>query len=88
MHMRDSQGREARMSTETWTPLTEEDDRIFRSSKQMQQACKDLTEGQKKFFDRVNRQVFHRGMPTINQQLRMMEMRTGGRFRAGGGAAE
>ncbi len=82
IHIRDTDGREARMSTETWKPLTPQDERIYNGSKQMQKACDDMTDGQKKFFDRVNREVFHRGVPTDKQLMRMMQMRTGGR--AGG----
>lgn len=85
MHMRDSQGREARMSTETWKPLTPEDERVFNSSKQMQKACDNLTDGQKKFFDRVNREVFHRGVPNDRQLTRLLMMR-GGAARAGRGS--
>ena len=83
MHIRDRQGREARMSTETWKPLTPEDERIFKSSPQMQKACESLTDGQKKFFDRVNREIFHRGVPTDKQLMRLLQMRLGGR--GGGG---
>ncbi|AOZ08727.1 RHS repeat-associated core domain-containing protein [Cupriavidus malaysiensis] len=71
VHMVDNQGREARMSTETWKPLTEKDAAVFNQSKQMQRACNSLTDGEKKFLDRVNRQIFHRGVPTANQLLRM-----------------
>ncbi|OUM04315.1 RHS repeat-associated core domain-containing protein [Variovorax sp. JS1663] len=78
MHLRDSAGREARLSSETWKPLTPGDQRIFDSSKQMQRACDNLTGGQKKFFDRVNREIFHRGVPTSNQLLRLIPMRPGG----------
>ncbi|WP_395316984.1 RHS repeat-associated core domain-containing protein [Variovorax sp. UC74_104] len=79
IHLRDSQGREARISTETWKPLAPDDKEIFNSSKQMQRACDTLTEPQKKFFDRVNRQIFHRGLPTTNQSLRLLGIRTGGK---------
>ena len=78
IHLRDGAGREARLSSETWKPLTSEDKRIFDSSRQMQRACENLTDGQKKFFDRVNREVFHRGVPTTNQLLRLIPMRPGG----------
>ncbi len=87
LHLRDSEGREARLSSETWKPLTAEDKRIFDSSKQMQRACDNLTDGQKKFFDRVNREVFHRGAPTTNQLLRLITMRPGG-GRSGGRGTE
>ena len=43
----------------------------FNQSKQMQRACESLTEGEKKFLDRVNRNVFHRGGPSVNQLLRL-----------------
>ena len=75
IHLRDSSGREARMSTETWKPLTPDDAKVFNQSKQMQNACEKLEDGQKKFFDRVNRQVFHRGGPSVNQMLRIGGMR-------------
>ena len=88
MHLRDGSGREARMSTETWKPLTPEDERIFKASKQMQTACEKLTDGEKKFLDRVNRQVFHRGGPTVNQLLRIGYMRGGVRPPVRGGAEE
>lgn len=86
MHLRDRQGREARMSTETWKPLTPEDDRIFKNSPQMQKACENLTDGQKKLFDRVNRQIFHRGTPTDKQLMHLLNMRFGGR--SGGRGSE
>ncbi len=85
MHLRDGAGREARLSSETWKPLTPGDQRIFDSSKQMQRACDNLTDGQKKFFDRVNREVFHRGVPTSNQLLRLIPMRPGGGVSGGRG---
>ena len=47
VHMVDNQGREARMSTETWKPLTEKDAAVFNQSKQMQRACNSLTDGEK-----------------------------------------
>ncbi|MDB5839219.1 MAG: hypothetical protein JWQ23_1171, partial [Herminiimonas sp.] len=71
IHVKDSAGREVRISTETWKPLTPEDQRIYDRSKAMQNACQNLTESEKKFFDRINRQIFHRGGPTINQLIRM-----------------
>jgi hypothetical protein len=80
VHLRDSSGREARISTETWRPLTPDDKRIYDRSKQMQRYCENLTEGQKKFFDRVNRQVFHRGHPTANQLMRLGAGLRGGRI--------
>ncbi len=79
VHITDSAGREARMSTETWKPLTPQDADIFNKSKQMQKACENLTEGEKKFLDRVNRQVFHRGGPSINQLMRIGGFRGGPR---------
>jgi RHS repeat-associated protein len=79
IHIKDGSGREARISTETWKPLTPDDERIFNKSKQMQNACEKLTDGEKKFFDRVNRQIFHRGYPTVNQVMRIGSMRGGGR---------
>jgi hypothetical protein len=45
----------------------------------MQAACEKLTEGEKKFFDRVNRQIFHRGGPTVNQIMRIGEIVGAGR---------
>jgi len=71
VHLIDSSGREARMSTESWTPLTPEDAKVYNESKQMQKACASMTAGEKKFLDRVNREVFHRGGPSINQLLRL-----------------
>jgi len=80
VHLFDKEGREARISTETWKPLTPEDAKVYNQSKQMQRACADLTEGEKKFLDRVNRNVFHRGGPSVNQLLRL----GGWRGRGGG----
>lgn len=79
IHLRDRAGNEARISTETWKPLTPEDERIFNRSKPIQAACERLAEGEKRFLDRVNRQIFHRGGPTVNQLLRLEQMRSGGR---------
>ncbi len=83
VHVKDGQGREARMSTETWRPLTPEDGRIYDKSREMQKVCNDLTDGQKKFFDRVNREVFHRGAPTDRQLTRLIQLRGGGARRGG-----
>jgi hypothetical protein len=85
VHVKDGQGREARVSTETWKPLTPEDQRIYDRSKEIQKTCEKLSVGEKKLLDRVNRQVFHRGMPTTNQSMRLLGMRYGGR-RGGGGS--
>lgn len=81
VHLLDKEGREARISTETWKPLTPEDAKVYNQSKQMQRACADLTEGEKKFLDRVNRNVFHRGGPSVNQLF----LRLGGWRSRGGG---
>lgn len=67
--MFDKEGREARISTETWKPLTPEDAKVY--NQKMQRAYADLTEGEKKFLDRMNRNVFHRGGPSVNQLLRL-----------------
>ncbi len=77
LHLKDTEGREARISTETWKPLTPEDQRIYDRSKDMRNACQNLSDGEKKFFDRVNRQIFHRGAPTANQLLRIGNIRGG-----------
>ncbi|MBK6386810.1 MAG: hypothetical protein IPF71_08390 [Rhodoferax sp.] len=77
--MKDNSGRVARISTETWKPLTPEDQRIYDRSKTMQKACENLTEGNKKLFDQINRQVFHRGAPTINQLMKIGTIRGGNR---------
>lgn len=80
VHLFDGAGREARISSETWKPLTPEDAKVYNQSKQMQRACEGLTDGEKKFLDRVNRNVFHRGGPSVNQLLRL----GGWRGRGGG----
>lgn len=77
VHVKDGQGREVRMSTENWKPLTPEDQRIFDKSKEIKKVCENLSEGQKKLFDRINRQVFYKGAPTVNQILRLGASRTG-----------
>jgi RHS repeat-associated protein len=81
LHLRDKEGREARLSSETWKPLTAEDRRIFESSREMRTACENLTNGEKKFLDRVNREIFHRGAPNERQLMRLIQMRSlgGGR---------
>ena len=84
VHIRDSSGREVRISTETWKPLTPQDQKIYDQSKPIRNFCDGLSPGEKKFYDRVNRQVFHTGYPTINQTLRI----GGGRGRAGGRSPE
>lgn len=67
IHLKDREGREARISTENWKPLTPADQRTYNQSPAMQRMCENLSEGQKKFLDRVNRQIFHRGQPTARQ---------------------
>jgi RHS repeat-associated protein len=84
VHVRDSSGREVRMSTETWKPLTPQDQKIYDQSKAIRNFCDGLSPGEKKFFDRVNRQVFHTGYPTVNQTLRL----GGWRGRSGGRSPE
>ena len=79
VHIRDSQGNIVRMSTETWKPLTPQDQKIFDNSKQIKSYCDSLTDGQKKFLDRVNREVFHKGYPTVRQLERIGTMRGGAR---------
>jgi RHS repeat-associated protein len=77
VHMIDSQGRDVRMSTETWRPLTASDEKLYNQSRDIQRACDSLTDGQKKLFDRINRNVFHRGGPSVNQLMRMGGARGG-----------
>ena len=84
VHIRDSAGRDVRISTETWRPLTPQDQKLYDQSKSIRNFCEGLSDGEKKFFDRVNRQVFHRGYPTVNQTLRL----GGWRGRVGGKSAE
>ena len=81
VHIRDSSGREVRISTETWKPLTPQDQKIYDQSKPIRNFCDGLSPGEKKFYDRVNRQVFHKGYPTVNQAVRLggWRGRTGGR---------
>jgi RHS repeat-associated protein len=78
VHITDRNGVTVRMSTETWTPLTTRDDASYRQSNQIRSYCESLTDGEKKFLDRVNRQIFHRGYPTPSQALRIGGMRGGG----------
>jgi hypothetical protein len=73
----------ARISTETWKPLTTEDERVFGRSRQIQNICENLTESQRKMIDRANREVFHRGKPTLNQIIKLQQMRTGVRASRG-----
>jgi RHS repeat-associated protein len=80
IHVRDGSGKEARISTETWKPLTPKDQEIYDKNKAMQKTCNSLTDGQKKFFDKVNRQVFHKGGPTVNQLMKLGAMRGDPRF--------
>jgi RHS repeat-associated protein len=79
IHVKDAAGNVAKISTETWKPLLPEDERVYSRNKGMQAACEKLTEGEKKFFDRVNRQIFHRGGPTVNQIMRIGEIVGAGR---------
>jgi RHS repeat-associated protein len=81
IHIKDGLGNEARVSTETWKPLTAGDKAAYDKSKGIQKACGNLAEGEKKLLDRVNRQIFHRGGPTVNQLMRLGAMRGG---RSGG----
>ena len=73
VHITERGGPEIRMSTETWKPLTPADEEKYnsRDGRNIKRYCENLTDGQKKFFDRVNRQIFHRGGPTVNQTLRI-----------------
>jgi len=71
VHMRDSNGRDVRISTETWRPLTPQDQKLYDQSKAVRSFCENLSDGERRFFDRVNRQVFHKGYPTVNQMLRL-----------------
>ncbi len=80
LHLRDRNGNEARISSETWKPLTPDDARKLTPG--MRAACDSLSDAEKKFLDRVNREVFHRGAPTVNQLLRIGNMR--GTIRGGG----
>ncbi|MEA3192446.1 MAG: hypothetical protein QOD26_779 [Betaproteobacteria bacterium] len=78
VHIRDRQGNVARISTETWKPLTPKDEVVYKQSKPIRNYCENLTEGQKKLLYRVNREVFHRGAPTLAQLVRLVQMRGGG----------
>jgi hypothetical protein len=86
VHIRDSQGTVVRVSTETWNPLTPEDQKKYDNSKQIKKYCESLTDGQKKFLDRVNREVFHKGHPTIKQIEKIGGMRGG--YRSSGRGPE
>jgi hypothetical protein len=58
VHIKDGQGREARISTENWKPLTPDDKKIYDQSRQMQKMCEGLTDREKKLIDRINREIF------------------------------
>ncbi|MDR7267802.1 hypothetical protein J2X20_000431 [Pelomonas saccharophila] len=60
--------------------MEDKDAKEYAKSKQIQRVCANLTEGEKKFLDRVNRNTFHRGWPSPNQLLRL----GGWRGRGGG----
>ena len=75
VHIKDKDGNTVRMSTENWKPLTPKDEEILNRSKDIKKVCENLTDADKKFFDKVNREVFHRGRPTPAQTLRLLEMR-------------
>ena len=84
VHIRYPQNNVVRISTETWKPLTAEDQKIFDQSKQIKKYCDGLPDSERKFLDRVNRQIFHRGYPTASQAMRIGGLRGGAR--RGGGA--
>ncbi|QMV74739.1 RHS domain-containing protein [Comamonas piscis] len=83
VHVYDEKGNYVRMGTENWTPLTKEDEEKMKKNKKIRDFCKSLSSGEQKLLDRANRQVFHRGHPTINQSMRLGNMsgaRAAGRF--------
>ncbi|WP_343292915.1 RHS repeat-associated core domain-containing protein [Vandammella animalimorsus] len=76
VHIYDKNGRNIRISTETWEPLTEKDRDLYNKSKEVRRFCEGLTDGEKKFIYRVNREIFHTGKPTINQIMRIGQMQS------------
>ncbi|WP_146749332.1 hypothetical protein [Paracidovorax anthurii] len=84
VHIRDSAGRDVRISTKTWRPLTSQAQKLYDQSEAIRNFCDGLSDGEKKFFDHVNRQVFHRSYSIINQMLRLW----GWRGRAAGRSEE
>jgi RHS repeat-associated protein len=86
-HVFGPDGREVRMSTETWKPLTPGDAEKYNSSKykDIRKMCEGLTEGEKKLFDKMNREIFQRGKPTLKQVEKLGQVNVRGRvvIRAG-----
>ena len=79
VHVKTPDGREIRYSSEARKPLTKGD--AARETKKHRDAVRSMTDPEKKFLDRVYRQVFHRGRPTIQQLTRIglfRGMRAGG----------
>jgi hypothetical protein len=83
-HITDSEGNKVRMNTENWTPLTPKDVDAYNKSPKIKKFCESLSDAEKKFLDRVNRQVFHKGAPTVPQAQRIGERRGGWGFRGRG----
>jgi RHS repeat-associated protein len=73
VHLKTADGQEVRYSTENWKPLTDDD--AARATKAHKRAVDSLTDGEKKLLDRTNREVFHKGRPTLQQILRIGTVR-------------
>ncbi|GLK76465.1 hypothetical protein GCM10008171_17190 [Methylopila jiangsuensis] len=72
VHLRDrAGGPDARISTGTWKPLTPDDEAILNKNRNMRKFCDNLSDADKRLFDKINRQIFHRGSPSVNQLLRL-----------------
>ncbi len=86
VHIKDgATGRDVRISTETWKPLTPADQKLYDNSKAVKNFCESLTDGQKKFLDKLNRQVFHTGVPKESQLRNLLIFRGSMRVGSRGG---
>ena len=86
VHVIDEKGNYVRMGSENWQPLTKEDEQKLAKNKRIIDFCNSLSPGEKKMLDRANREVFHRGRPSLNQMMRLGAIqgaRAGGRLGIG-----
>jgi RHS repeat-associated protein len=75
-HIKSPDGREFRISTETWRPLTPDDAEKYNDprNRDLKRACESLNEGQKRWIDRLNREVFHSKRPNLKLVMRLNEL--------------
>lgn len=77
VHVFDENGREVRLATKTWEPLTDKDARIYRDARHMKAVIGSFTQEARVFLHRINRNIFFGDKISFRKLMRLSAFRLG-----------